>query len=258
MHGCHKHCTVKITNTIMLGWLLWQVFCSQQHSHSSPCFLLFHFCSFKSEIRAFFVKVVVEKDNCVSDSEPNNATCIRRYVGRCLHFWQARRSLTRWCDMVLLITSVRPRLEFTGAYPPFIMPMIKTRHAALDGNWWWQWQALWMLICLWYFLQKLRHSAQNRSESGTQTVICLWYMYFLNENGLQTIKQLCLDLLETCVCACMCVLARLSMRPYLCLHVSLCVCLCIIAPSHSNYKMHLIHFLIEEKKNISTNTLSLC
>lgn len=38
------------------------------------------------------------------------------------------------CDMELLITSVRPRLEFTGAYPPFIMPMIKMCHPALDPH----------------------------------------------------------------------------------------------------------------------------
>lgn len=64
-------------------------------------------------------------------------------------------------------------------------------------------------------------------------------------------KQLCLDLLETfacvsaCVCAHECGFVCFSMRTYLCLHVSVCDCLlCIIAPSHSNYKMHLIHFPI--------------
>lgn len=36
--------------------------------------------------------------------------------------------------MELLIASVRPRLELTGAYPLFIMPMIKTCHAALDPH----------------------------------------------------------------------------------------------------------------------------
>lgn len=75
-----------------------------------------------------------------------------------------------------------------------------------------------------------------------QTLIYLWYMYFQNSNGLQTMKQLCLDLLETFVCVYVHVWVRVSV----CVPVSLfaCVCLCIIAPSHSNYKMHLIHFPI--------------
>lgn len=66
-------------------------------------------------------------------------------------------------------------------------------------------------------------------------------------------KQLCLDLLETCVCVCVCglvsIYAPVSLFACVC---TVCVCLCIIAPSHINYKMHLIHF---QEKNITISTL---
>lgn len=80
------------------------------------------------------MKVIVEKDNHENDSKPKSATCIRHLCGKTPPLRQAKRSLMRWCEMELLITSVRLRLEFTGAYPPFITPMIKTCHPALDPH----------------------------------------------------------------------------------------------------------------------------
>lgn len=81
---------------------------------------------------AFVAKAVVVKDSCVNGSESIHATGTP--FEKMFHLRQARRTLTRCCGTELLITSVRPRLEFTGAYPPFIMAMIKTCHPALDAQ----------------------------------------------------------------------------------------------------------------------------
>lgn len=116
--------------------------------------LLFNFCSFKGQMRAFFMRVVVEKDIVMWGKA---SWIMTPALGKTPPLRQARRSLTTRRDTELLITSVRPRLEFRGACPPFVMPMIKMCHPALDphhmgGNWWRHWQALWILMRLSLFL----------------------------------------------------------------------------------------------------------
>lgn len=71
-------------------------------------------------------------------------------------------------------------------------------------------------------------------------------------------KQLCpLDLLEAFVWECTYVHPRAFACPPMCLCLCLHLCVfCIIAPSHSNYKMHLIHYPIEGKKKKKTPTAS--
>lgn len=81
---------------------------------------------------AFVAMAVVVRDSCVNDSESIHATGTP--FEKMFRRRQARRTLTRCCDTELLITSVRAWLEFTGAYPPFIMAMIKTCHPALDAQ----------------------------------------------------------------------------------------------------------------------------
>lgn len=106
-------------------------------------------------------------------------------------------------------------------------------------------------MCLCLFHNKLRHSNQwQRLQSICG--ICI----FRTKMGYRPWNS-CV-LLEIFVCVCMCVCAR--MYGFVCLSVLLYLFLfflftrvaCIISLLHSNYKMHWIHFTIEQKTSAPT------
>lgn len=137
-------------------------------------------------------------------------------------------SLTRMCNTMLLITAVRPKLESTKAYRPSLTPMIKSWQTALV--------ACFLTTEMTGALKRdvpLSPSWENYiftqkcSWLLTQTLIYLQYMYFENWNGLQTMKQLSLDLLRNvCVPAqvwarcevCVCLFERMHHCPHVFVH----------------------------------------
>lgn len=144
------------------------------------------------------------------------------------------------------------------------MPMIKTCHAALDphhmdGNLMMVMTGALALPILPLEIKTFCTKLLRISDTDSDRFV----VYVFSELKWATDHETAVSwpARDICVCAGMCGFVCLSMRLHLCLHVSVCVCLCIIAPSHSNYKPHLIHFPIDakkKKKKISTNTLSLC